>query len=114
VWTEINQGLKRRLPAGHAFLKRQLARWQLRVDPLIPAPRRIGGRFFWVHPRLLTTEAGDYEPHIFRWIVDHLPSGGVLFDVGAHYGGLCMRVCRHMSAAGRVVAFELPLCCWKC
>jgi FkbM family methyltransferase len=59
-----------------------------------------------MHPRLLTTETRDYEPHIFRWIVDHLPPGGVLYDVGAHYGGLSLRVCRHVGPAGRVVAFE--------
>jgi FkbM family methyltransferase len=106
VWTEINQRLKTRLPSAHAWLKRQLARWQLGADPLIPVPRRIDRQFFWLHPRLLTTETRDYEPHIFRWIVDHLPSGGVLFDVGAYYGGLSMRVCRHVGPSGRVVAFE--------
>jgi FkbM family methyltransferase len=106
VWTEINQRLRKRLPSTHAFLKRQLAHWQLGADPLIPVPRRIDGQFFWMHPRLLTMETRDYEPHIFRWIVDHLPSGGVLFDVGAHYGGLSLRVCRHVGTAGRVIAFE--------
>ena len=106
MWTEINQGRKTRLPSAHAFLKRQLGRWQLGPDPLIPVPRRIEGQFFWVHPRLLTTETRDYEPHIFHWIVKHLPSGGILFDVGAHYGGLSLRVCRHVGPAGRVVAFE--------
>lgn len=106
MWTVINQGLKRRLPAAHAFLKRQLTRWRLGTDPVIPVPRRIDGQFFWVHPRLLATEIRDHEPHIFRWIVDHLPSGGILFDVGAHYGGLSLRACRHVGPAGRVVAFE--------
>ena len=62
-----------------------------------------------MHPRLLTMETRDYEPHIFRWIVDHLPAGGVLFDVGAHYGGLSLRVCRHMGPAGRVVFEPSPV-----
>jgi FkbM family methyltransferase len=106
VWTAINQGLKERLPAAHAFLKRRLTRWRFGADPLISVPRMIDGQVFWVHPRLLTTEIRDHEPHIFRWIVDHLLSGGVLFDVGAHYGGLSLRVCRHVGPAGRVVAFE--------
>lgn len=106
MWTEINRRLRITLPSAHALLKRQLAGWRLGADPLIPAPRRIGGQFFWVHPRLLTIETRDSEPHIFRWIVDHLLSGGVLFDVGAHYGGLSLRVCRHVGPSGRVVAFE--------
>ena len=53
-------------------------------------PRRIDGQVFWMHPRLLTTETRHYQPHIFPWIVDHLPPGGVLYDVGAHYGGLAL------------------------
>ena len=93
-------------PPAHAFLKRSLAWWRLAANPPVPAPRRIRGEFFWVHPRLLTADARDHEPHIYRWILKHLGRGGVLFDVGAHYGWISMKASRHVGRGGRVVAFE--------
>ena len=106
MWVENNRFLKGTVPSAHAFLKRSLARWRLAANPAVPALRRIRGEFFWVHPRLLTEDVHDYEPHIYRWILHHLLPGGVLFDVGAHYGWISMKAARHVGRGGRVVAFE--------
>jgi FkbM family methyltransferase len=73
---------------------------------MMPALRRIRGECFWVHPRLLTEDVRDNEPHISQWIMEHLRPGGVLFDVGAHYGWISLKASRHVGRAGRVVAFE--------
>jgi len=106
VWVPINEYLKRKLPSCHGFLKRRAAGWRRAHAPLVPAFRRIRGEFFWIHPRLLTVETHDSEPHIYEWIVNHLPRGGVFFDVGAHYGWLSLKAARHVGRSGRVVAFE--------
>jgi FkbM family methyltransferase len=106
MWPWINQSLKRTTPSFHAFLKRRAAGWRLGSAPLIPACRRVRGDFFWVHPRLLSSETHDGEPHICLWIMDNLRSGGVFFDVGAHYGWLSMKAARRVGRTGRVVAFE--------
>jgi FkbM family methyltransferase len=100
VWARTNELLKRAWPSGHAFLKQQLSGWRY------AAPKRIRGEFFWVHPRLITTEAADHEPHIYHWILDHLPRRGVLFDVGAHYGWISLKAARHVGPDGKVIAFE--------
>jgi FkbM family methyltransferase len=106
MWVENNQFLKKAIPPAHAFLKRHLAQWRLGTDPLVPAPRRIRGEFFWVHPRLLTAETRDSEPYVYEWILDHIRPGSVLFDVGAHYGWLSLKAARRVGHTGRVVAFE--------
>jgi hypothetical protein len=81
MWPRINQALKRNTPSFHGFLKRRAAAWRVASGPLLPACRRVRGEFFWVHPRLLTAETRDSEPHIYRWIINHLLPGGVFFDV---------------------------------
>jgi FkbM family methyltransferase len=102
----INETLKRSMPWFHSFLKRRSVAWRLGSAPIVPVWRRIRGEFFWVHPRLFTSNTHDSEPHIERWILDHLCPGGVLFDVGAHYGWLSLKATRHVGPIGRVVAFE--------
>ena len=106
MWVEINQQLKARLPGLHAFLKRRSAAWRATSAPLLPALKRVRGDFLWVHPRVLTLDTTDHEPHICRWILAHLPSAGVLFDVGAHCGWLSIKAARHAGRRGCVVAFE--------
>ena len=106
MWPRLNESLKRNAPWLHAFLKRRSAAWRLVAAPLFPAWRRIRGEFFWVHPRVLTAQTHDSEPHISRWITDHLRSGDVFFDVGAHYGWLSLKAARRVGRNGRVVAFE--------
>lgn len=106
MWSGINQFLKRTCPSAHALLKSRLTGWRNAEEPLIPVPKRIRGEFFWVHPRLLTTEAVDHEPHIYRWVIDSLPRRGVLFDVGANYGWISLNASHHVGRNGRVIAFE--------
>jgi FkbM family methyltransferase len=106
MWSRVNQNLKRSMPWFHSFLKRRSAAWRLASAPIFPAWRRVRGDFFWVHPRLLTAETHDNEPHIYRWMMDHLLPGDVFFDVGAHYGWLSLKAARHVGPKGRVVAFE--------
>jgi FkbM family methyltransferase len=101
MWPRINQGLKRNAAPIHAFLKRRLA-----AAPWFPVWRRVRGEFFRVHPRLLTADLHDSEPHICRWILSHLRPGGVFLDVGAHYGWLSLKAARRVGRQGRVVAFE--------
>jgi len=106
VWAEINGRLKGALPHVHASLKRWSASWRASAAPLLPVPLWVRGDFYWVHPRVLTLETGDSEPHIARWILAQLPVGGVFFDVGAHFGWLSLKAARHVGRRGRVVAFE--------
>jgi FkbM family methyltransferase len=106
VWVTINDYLKRKVPSCHRFLKRRATGWQRAPAPLLPALRRIRGGFFLVHPSLLTVETDDREPHIYQWILNNLPRGGVFFDVGAHYGWISLKAARHVGRGGRVVAFE--------
>ncbi len=106
MWVEVNRHLKRRAPWLHAFLKRSAASWRAAPAPRIPAWKRVRGEFFRVHPRVLTLETRDAEPHIYQWISVHLAPGGVFFDVGAHCGWLSLKAARQVGRAGRVVAFE--------
>jgi FkbM family methyltransferase len=106
VWVQINRRLKRTLPWLHGFLKRRAASWQAAPAPLVPVLKRVRGEFFWTHPRVLTLETRDAEPHICSWILAHLPRGGTFFDVGAHCGWLSMKAARHVGRGGRVIAFE--------
>jgi FkbM family methyltransferase len=106
MWTRINRQLKRSSPYVHSILKRYAAGWRDAAAPVIPCPKRVRGEFFWVHPRLLTTDTRDAEPHIWEWIRGRLSRGGVFFDIGAHYGWLSMKAARLVGRTGRVVAFE--------
>jgi FkbM family methyltransferase len=112
MWPAINRRLKRSAPGLHALLKRRAASWRDGAMPLVPVPKWVAGEFFWSHPRLLTVDTRDHEPHICRWILAHLPSGGVFCDVGAHCGWLSMKAARHAGPRGRIVAFEAsPVLC---
>jgi len=106
MWSGLNQSTKNAWPSAHALLKSRLAAWMNASDPVIPVLKRIRGKFFWVHPRLLTTAAVDHEPHIYQWIQENLPRRGVLFDVGAHYGWISLHAAVHAGREGRVIAFE--------
>lgn len=50
--------------------------------------------------------SGLYEPRAQEVIVDHLASGDVMWDVGAHIGFLSAIAARTVGPRGRVVAFE--------
>ncbi len=106
MWGRANQFLKHAWPSGHRALKDRLSAWRLSRDVLIPVPKRVRGDFFWVHPRLLTTDTTDHEPHVCQWVLDHLPRSGTLFDVGAHYGWISLKAARHVGPDGKVLAFE--------
>ena len=106
MWGRANQFLKHAWPTGHRALKDRLSAWRLGRNALIAVPKRVRGDFFWVHPRLLTTDTTDHEPHVCRWVLDHLPPAGTLFDVGAHYGWISLQAARRVGPRGRVVAFE--------
>jgi FkbM family methyltransferase len=106
MWIPVNQILKSRLPGLHSRLKAATEPWRNSGSPRWPVPARIAGQFTWVHPRVFTSDATRTEPHIVRWIDDHLQPGGIFFDVGAHCGWLTIRAARRVSDGGRVVAFE--------
>lgn len=50
--------------------------------------------------------SGLYEPRAQEVIVEHLTSGDVMWDVGAHIGFLSAIASRAVGPTGRVVAFE--------
>jgi FkbM family methyltransferase len=91
------------MPQLHQFLKRSLAQTNL------PVPKMLMGRPVWTHARLL--RATLTEPHVHRWIANHLHRGEVFFDVGAHQGWMSMVAARKTGRAGRVVAFEPSPAC---
>lgn len=80
------------------FLKQSLVRAKM------PVPKIVMGTPVWTHPQLLRRKLT--EPHIHRWIADHLHRGEVFFDVGAHVGWMSMVAARITGRAGHVVAFE--------
>jgi FkbM family methyltransferase len=82
----------------HQFLKSGLARTG------VPVPKMLFGRPVWTHSQLLNRELT--EPHVYRWIANHLRKGDVFFDVGAHQGWMSMFAARRTGRAGKVVAFE--------
>lgn len=98
------------LPRLHRWLKLRTEPWRLWPVSWAPVPRQIRGEFFWVHPRVLTADVRDSEPHICQWILENLPPRGTFFDVGAHYGWLCLKAARHVGRDGCVVAFEPSPC----
>jgi FkbM family methyltransferase len=102
----LNQFAKLVCPTAHAYLKRSFAGWMAGSNPSVPAVKRIRGELFWVHPRLLTTDTKDYEPHICRWIIENLRDGDVFFDVGAHCGWNSLKAARRVGNEGKVIAFE--------
>src|SRR5690242_10495101 len=95
--------LRRRYPLLHSLLKR-LASPLLTEDPMISAPKRVGGHLFWTQPRLLMSPTP--EEHVVRWISAALKKGGAFFDVGAHYGWISMVAARCVGQKGRIVSFE--------
>lgn len=106
MWAQLNRRLKHSAPRLHSWLKGHATAWQNAAAPRLPAPRWIRGDFFWVHPRLLSLDTTDHEPHISRWIMSRLHPGAVFFDVGAHFGWLSLKAARRVGRKGRVVAFE--------
>ena len=112
MWVAINRRLKRATSRLHALLKRRTASWRRDAGPWVPVPKWVGGEFYWSHPRLLTVDTRDREPHICRWILEHLPSGGNFYDVGAYCGWLSMKAARRAGRHGWVIAFEpSPVLC---
>ena len=47
--------------------------------------RKINGQSLRLEVRSLGYNL-EHEAHVFRWIDDHLPTNGVLLDIGAHHG----------------------------
>ena len=103
MWASLNAFLKRRAPAQHRTLKKIVRPW---IDGQfnIPAPKKIGNRLCWVHPRVLTAEST--EPHVLAWIQKCLSPGQVFFDVGAHYGWMSLIAAQRVGRTGLVIAFE--------
>ena len=48
----------------------------------------------------------DSEIRLARFLIQHLTSGGVFADVGAHFGYFSLLAARLVGAQGKVVAFE--------
>ena len=103
MWASLNAFLKRRAPAQHRTLKKIVRPW-MDGQFNIPAPKKIGNRLCWVHPRVLTAEST--EPHVLAWIQKCLSPGQVFFDVGAHYGWMSLIAAQRVGHTGRVIAFE--------
>lgn len=49
---------------------------------------------------------GASEPAVQQALVDHLPAGGVFYDVGANIGFLTVLACRLVGPGGEVHCFE--------
>jgi len=94
----VNEGVKKRAPALHGFVKRAIYRTKL------PAVKLLNGRLTLMAPNLLF--ASPTEPHILRWIRDLLQPGDTFLDVGAHCGWMSLAACHRVGATGKVVAFE--------
>jgi FkbM family methyltransferase len=48
----------------------------------------------------------DSEVRLARFLIQHLPPGGVFADVGAHFGYFSLLAARLVGAQGQVVSFE--------
>ena len=94
----VSEGVKKRAPALHGFVKRVICRTKL------PAVKLLNGRLTLTAPNLLF--ASPTEPHILRWIRELLQPGDTFLDVGAHWGWMSLAACHRVGATGKVVAFE--------
>ena len=104
--SRINKFLRERLPRVHAALKRATYPWMRTNSFPVPVPKRLGGRLTLVHPRFLTEDLEEYEPHVREWIGDVLHRGGIFFDIGAHVGWHGIYGARCVGRGGHVFAFE--------
>jgi len=102
----LNRLLRERLPGVHSGLKALVRSWMESEQPLFPMPKRVGGQFVWVHPRLLGAETAITQPVVAGWIARRLEPGSTFFDVGAHYGWMSLQAARRVGRTGSIVAFE--------
>lgn len=55
---------------------------------------------------------GSYEPHVRAALYSHLSTGGVLVDLGAHFGYFSLMAAKLVGPSGRVISFEpSPIAC---
>jgi FkbM family methyltransferase len=75
------------------------ARWCRVVDNLamIIDPSDYVDRAFYV---------GSYEPHLIRFIRDHVATGDVCVDVGAHKGYVTLHLAHAVGPTDKVIAIE--------
>lgn len=71
--------------------------WGDRMQILLPAAMDIF---------LLGGKTHDSELRLTRFMINHLPAGGQVADIGAHYGFFSLLAARLVGDAGRVEAFE--------
>jgi len=80
------------------------------IYKLPPFPQQIHGRTIWVHPRaLLSISARTFfkgESHVRKWVTEHLQSGDVFLDIGAHHGWFSMWAISLVGTEGEVYSFE--------
>ncbi len=103
MWPAANRVVKSWCPWVHARLKSIFSSQRARYAGFC-IPRRIAGRLVFTQPRLVSAQ--EPEQHIIQWVSHLLSSGGVFFDVGAHYGWISIAAARQVGKSGRVVAFE--------
>lgn len=77
---------------------------------LPPLPTKIHGKSVWIHPRArfsITTQTFfKREYHVRAWLTEHLKTGHVFFDVGAHHGWVSMWALPLVGKEGSVISFE--------
>jgi FkbM family methyltransferase len=80
--------------------------WADAEAPLIPAIRRFQGRTLLLHPRWLTFDLNQYEPHVLRWLSRLIKRGDCIVDAGANVGLLSLLMSKYCGNNGRVYSFE--------
>lgn len=101
----LNQTLKARLPWLHRAI-RALVRSLLGGGTQGRAfPRRLAGRWVWVHSRFVGSSL-EVEPPVQRRLAQALHPGDVFFDVGAHVGWHSLAAAGRVGPTGSVFAFE--------
>jgi FkbM family methyltransferase len=99
----------RRLPLLGPPLGRLLDRLLPRHERQWVQVARGPARGIWLHlnPRVGAALArGAIEPEVQQALLEHLPAGGVFWDVGANLGFFTLLAARRVGPSGRVVAFE--------
>jgi FkbM family methyltransferase len=80
--------------------------WRQAANPLIPAIKKFHGRRVFVHPRFLTNNLDQYEPHVLNWLAGLIHPGDCVLDIGANVGLVSLLMANRTGKGGSVFAFE--------
>jgi len=100
------QSLRAHGPAVNRAAKSLIDPWRQASNPIVPAIKRFHGSWIFAHPRFLTNNLDQYEPHVLNWLDTLIHPGDCVLDIGANVGLVSLLMAKRTGRSGAVFAFE--------